>query len=138
MITATSAGLFVLALITGMAAYYLIQKKNGGHGANQTEKEHDSVRHSIKTTPIASDNLIRSPIAGTFYHSQSPHEPPTINISNQVKKGDTLCIIEAMKMMNQVTAEQDYQIISRLVQDGEQVEFDQPLFKVKPSITNAQ
>ena len=71
---------------------------------------------------------ITSPMVGTFYASASPESKPFVTIGQSVKKGDTLCILEAMKMMNQVQAESDGKIVEILVDNAEPVEFDQPLF----------
>ena len=73
-------------------------------------------------------NTVNSPMVGTFYASASPESKPFVTIGQSVKKGDTLCILEAMKMMNQVQAESDGKIVEILVDNAEPVEFDQPLF----------
>ena len=73
-------------------------------------------------------NTVNSPMVGTFYASASPESKPFVTIGQSVKKGDTLCILEAMKMMNQVQAECDGKIVEILVDNAEPVEFDQPLF----------
>lgn len=80
----------------------------------------------------ASDALtIKSPIVGTFYRSPSPDSPAYVEKGKKVKKGDVICILEAMKMMNSLEAEFDCIIEDILVTNGELVEFDQDLFKVK-------
>ena len=73
-------------------------------------------------------NTVNSPMVGTFYASASPESKPFVTVGQSVKKGDTLCILEAMKMMNQVQAELDGKIVEILVDNAEPVEFDQPLF----------
>ena len=73
-------------------------------------------------------NTVNSPMVGTFYASASPESKPFVTLGQSVKKGDTLCILEAMKMMNQVQAETDGKIVEILVDNAEPVEFDQPLF----------
>ena len=73
-------------------------------------------------------NTVNSPMVGTFYASASPESKPFVTIGQSVKKGDTICILEAMKMMNQVQAESDGKIVEILVDNAEPVEFDQPLF----------
>jgi acetyl-CoA carboxylase biotin carboxyl carrier protein len=75
--------------------------------------------------------IISSPMVGTFYQAPSPDSPPFVRVGDKVKKGQTLCIIEAMKIMNELEAEFDCEILEVLVEDGEPVEFDTPLFKVK-------
>ena len=76
-------------------------------------------------------NTVNSPMVGTFYASASPESKPFVSVGQIVKKGDTLCILEAMKMMNQVQAEQDGKILEILVNNAEPVEFDQPLFVIE-------
>ena len=75
--------------------------------------------------------LITSPMVGTFYQPPSPDSPPYVKVGDKVKKGQTLCIIEAMKIMNELEAEFDMEILEVLVEDGQPVEFDTPLFRVK-------
>jgi acetyl-CoA carboxylase biotin carboxyl carrier protein len=75
--------------------------------------------------------IITSPMVGTFYQAPSPDSPPYVKVGDKVKKGETLCIIEAMKIMNELEAEFDCEILEVLVEDGQPVEFDTPLFKVK-------
>ena len=76
-------------------------------------------------------NTVNSPMVGTFYASASPESKPFVTVGQSVKKGDTLCILEAMKMMNQVQAESDGKILEKLVENAEPVEFDQPLFVIE-------
>jgi len=80
---------------------------------------------------VPDGELITSPMVGTFYRAASPDSKPFVEKGQKVKKGDTLCILEAMKMMNQVNAEIGGTIIDILVDDSEPVEFDQPLFVIK-------
>jgi acetyl-CoA carboxylase biotin carboxyl carrier protein len=84
--------------------------------------------------PEAISDLIesRSPIVGTFYQASSPDSPPFVAIDDVVKKGDVLCIIEAMKLMNEIEAEVSGTIVEILVENGQAVEYDQPLFRIKP------
>ena len=76
---------------------------------------------------------ISSPMVGTFYRKPSPDKAPYVEVGQMVKKGDTVCIIEAMKMMNQVKSEFDGKIISINVGDGEPVEFGQELISIEES-----
>jgi len=73
---------------------------------------------------------INSPMVGTFYRSPSPEAAPFVQEGQQVKTGDVLCIVEAMKMMNQIEADRDGTISEILVENGAPVEFDQPLFSI--------
>lgn len=75
-------------------------------------------------------HLVKSPMVGTFYRSPSPGSPAFIEVGKHVKAGDVICIIEAMKMMNQIEADKAGVIEAILVQDGEPVEFDQPLVTI--------
>jgi acetyl-CoA carboxylase biotin carboxyl carrier protein len=74
---------------------------------------------------------IDAPIVGTFYAAASPGGKPFVAPGSKVKKGDTVCIIEAMKLMNEIEADEDLEILEVLAADGEMVEFGQPLFAVK-------
>ena len=75
-------------------------------------------------------NII-SPIVGTFYSASGPQIPPYVKVGDSVKAGDTVCILEAMKMMNEITAEFDCEIEAVLVSNEQKVEYGQPLFRVK-------
>ena len=79
--------------------------------------------------PAAEAPVMRSPMVGTFYRSASPTAAPFVEEGQAVKEGDTLCIIEAMKMMNQIQADRSGTIRKVLVENGATVEFDQPLFE---------
>ncbi len=81
-------------------------------------------------TKLAADNSINSPMVGTFYRAPSPTSPPFVEIGSHVNLGDVVCIVEAMKMMNQIEADQSGTIKAILVNDGEPVEFDQPLITI--------
>ncbi|MBA1205094.1 acetyl-CoA carboxylase biotin carboxyl carrier protein [Pseudomonas capeferrum] len=80
--------------------------------------------------PKLNGAVARSPMVGTFYRKPSPTSPNFAEVGQTVKKGDTLCIVEAMKMMNHIEAETSGVIESILVEDGQPVEFDQPLFTI--------
>ncbi len=89
--------------------------------------ETDSVKDDSKYITI------KSPIIGTFYRKTSPDQPLFVEVGNTVKEGDVLCIIEAMKLFNEIESEVNGKIIKVLVDDASPVEFDQPLFLVDPS-----
>ena len=76
-------------------------------------------------------DTINSPMVGTYYASPSPEAPAFVKIGDTIKKGQTLCILEAMKIMNEVEAEFDCKIIDMLVKDGDPVEYDMPIFTVE-------
>ena len=85
---------------------------------------------SETAAPQLTGNVARSPMVGTFYRASSPTTPAFVEVGQQVKKGDILCIVEAMKMMNHIEAEASGTIGQVLVENGQPVEFDQPLFTI--------
>lgn len=84
-------------------------------------------------TPKATGTVIKSPIVGTFYASPSPDAKPFISVGDSVSKGDPLCIIEAMKIMNEIESEHSGKVTKILVKNGQPVEYDQPLFEIDPA-----
>ena len=80
--------------------------------------------------PVAAGHVVNSPMVGTFYRSPSPTSPSFVEVGQTVKIGDVVCIVEAMKMMNQIEADKAGTIEAILVENGEPVEFDQPLFSI--------
>jgi len=74
-----------------------------------------------------------SPMVGTFYRRPSPEDPEFVKVGDKVKKGDVLCIIEAMKVMNEIQSDFSGEIVETLIEDGVSVEFGQPLFKIRPA-----
>ena len=74
--------------------------------------------------------VAKSPMVGTFYRTPAPGSPAFVEVGKTVKEGDTICIVEAMKMMNHITAEKAGVIESILVENGQPVEYDQPLFTI--------
>lgn len=93
---------------------------------------------SASAAPVAADpqessyrgEAVHSPMVGTFYRSPAPGAKAFVEVGDTVKQGDTVCIIEAMKMMNQIEADRDGVIEAILVEDGEPVEFDQPMIVI--------
>lgn len=81
-----------------------------------------------------SSNLItiKSPMIGTFYRSPSPDKPPFVSVGSEIKKGQVLCIVEAMKLFNEIESEVSGTIVKILVDDKSPIEYDQPLFLVEP------
>jgi len=77
-------------------------------------------------------HLVKSPIVGTFYESPSPGSPPFVKIGDVVEEGQTLCIIEAMKLMNEIDSDVSGEIVKKLVANSQPVEYGQPLFAVRP------
>ncbi len=89
---------------------------------------------SKSTEPVV-DNLItiKSPMIGTFYRSSAPDKPSFVNVGDETEPGKVVCIIEAMKLFNEIESEVKGKIVKVLVEDASPVEFDQPLFLVDPS-----
>lgn len=87
-----------------------------------------TVQAAAAPAATASGHKIRSPMVGTLYSSPSPEAPPFVTVGKAVKMGETLCIIEAMKMFNEIEADRPGIIKEILVSNGEPVEYDQPLF----------
>ncbi len=88
---------------------------------------------ATETAPAKANEgkTINSPIVGVFYVAPSPDSEPYVTAGKKVKTGDTVCIVEAMKCMNEIAAEFDCEIVEVLVNDGELVEYGQPLFRVR-------
>lgn len=95
--------------------------------------ENDSLSQDNVPTKVESEEgeQILSPMPGTFYSASSPESPKYVNIGDKISKGDTLCIVEAMKIMNEIEAEKDGTIKSILVENGQPVEYNQPLFELE-------
>jgi acetyl-CoA carboxylase biotin carboxyl carrier protein len=82
--------------------------------------------------PIAKGNIVKSPMVGTLYRAPNPESDPFVEIGSQVKIGDTLCIIEAMKLMNEIESKTSGRVVKILIENGNPVEFGQPLFEIDP------
>lgn len=94
------------------------------------------VTEPVDATPDAEDSkyiTIKSPIIGTFYRKSAPDKPVFVEVGTDIKEGDVLCVIEAMKLFNEIESEISGKIVKVLVDDASPVEFDQPLFLVDPS-----
>ncbi|PSV35316.1 acetyl-CoA carboxylase biotin carboxyl carrier protein [Photobacterium sp. GB-210] len=81
--------------------------------------------------PVASGHSVLSPMVGTFYRSPSPEAKSFVEVGQSVNIGDTLCIVEAMKMMNQIQADKAGKVVAILAEDGDAIEFDQPLIIIE-------
>jgi acetyl-CoA carboxylase biotin carboxyl carrier protein len=77
-------------------------------------------------------HIVKSPIVGTFYESPSPGAPPFVKPGDTVEIGHVLCIIEAMKLMNEIEADISGEVVKRLVANGQPIEYGQPLFSIRP------
>ena len=90
----------------------------------------------VASAPVDSEDkyiTVKSPMIGTFYRSPSPDKPVFVEVGQDIKKGDTVCIIEAMKLFNEIESEVSGKIVKVLVDDATPVEYDQPLFLVDPA-----
>ena len=103
--------------------------------ANVPEAAVSDDQTSKSTSAGESENYVavKSPIVGTFYRSSSPDKPPYIKVGDSIAVGDVVCIVEAMKLFNEIESEVSGKIVKILVDDSSPVEFDQPLFLVDPS-----
>jgi acetyl-CoA carboxylase biotin carboxyl carrier protein len=90
---------------------------------------------SLPQTPQAEDGVelavVKSPIVGTFYRAAEPGAPPFVEIGEMVKKGQVLCIIEAMKLMNEIESEYDGQVTNAYVENGQPVQYGERLFAIR-------
>jgi acetyl-CoA carboxylase biotin carboxyl carrier protein len=93
----------------------------------------EEVKPPSEPAAAANEFVVRSPMVGTFYSAQTPEAEPFVSVGKTVKDDDTLCIIEAMKLMNEIKAEVTGTVTAILVKNGHAVEYDQPLFHIKRS-----
>ena len=103
-----------------------------------TESQSDSSQKIISTykeeeTPNDKLIIVKSPIIGTFYRRPAPDKEPFVEIGRDINEGDVLCVIEAMKLFNEIESEVSGKIVKILVEDSSPVEFEQPLFLIDPS-----
>ena len=103
------------------------------HSSNAIEKTQDVSNNSESLADDSKLITIKSPIIGTFYRKPSPDKPIFVEVGQTIAEGDVLCVIEAMKLFNEIESEVSGKIIKVLVDDATPVEFDQPLFLVDPS-----
>tara|TARA_A100001234_G_C12529370_1_gene343754 strand:+ start:342 stop:797 length:456 start_codon:yes stop_codon:yes gene_type:complete len=124
--------------------YKIRVKKNNGNytttelpkevkvSAPQSQQEEKKVEEKKEST--SSNNLIiKSPMIGTFYRSPNPESDPFVSEGDTIKVGQTICIVEAMKLFNDIESEVSGKVVKILVDDNSPIEFDQPLFEVEPS-----
>ena len=103
---------------------------------NQETKAAEEVKSSeaakVETPKEENLHVIKSPIVGTFYSAPSPEKPNYVNVGDKVKKGSVLCILEAMKLMNEIESEVSGKVISVLAENGQPVEYGEPRFLIDP------
>ena len=95
-----------------------------------TETVKNNLEDSVIEEKNIEGNVVKSPMVGTFYLKPSPTSEPYVSVGQKVSKGDVLCIVEAMKLMNEIESEFDGEIAEILVKDGEAVEYGKPLFRI--------
>ena len=94
-----------------------------------------NIQETTQSVNLENDNqvIVKSPIIGTFYRKPSPDKPSFVEVGQSIAKGDVLCVIEAMKLFNEIESDFSGKIVKILVDDQSPVEFDQPLFIIDPS-----
>ena len=120
-----------------------VKKNNGNYTTTELPKEvkvstpqtqQEVKKVEEKKESNSSNNLIiKSPMIGTFYRSPNPESDPFVSEGDTIKVGQTICIVEAMKLFNDIESEVSGKVIKILVDDNSPIEFDQPLFEVEPS-----
>lgn len=105
-------------------------RQDSGQGTGQ-EGGQETGQPAGTSAASADRSVIQSPMVGIFYTAAGPDEPPFVTVGSEVHKDDVICLIEAMKMMSEVTARQDGVIQEILVQNGDAVEYGQPLFRIQ-------
>ena len=98
-------------------------KKEVSANTDEDSKKDDKEEENYK--------VVKSPMVGTFYSKSSPDAKPYVEVGSNVKKGDILCIVEAMKLMNEIESEFDGEVVEVCVNDGDMVDYGKPLFKIK-------
>ena len=116
-----------------MSREVLLQPQPTSVTANPVQQPQPSEVSSVTSPKSDNSKSFDSPMVGTFYRRPSPEDPEFVKVGDKVKKGDTLCIIEAMKVMNEIQSDFSGEIVETLVEDGTSVEFGQSLFKIRPS-----
>ena len=109
-----------------------IQSSNASPKEKNTPLEESEVSETVPPASLEGEELL-SPMPGTFYSAPTPDDPKFVNVGDKVNKGQTLCIIEAMKIMNEIESEFEGTVTDIKVNNGEAVEYNQPLFIIKPT-----
>ncbi len=116
----------VPSVATPTPAFAVVER---GARSSQTPAKPPSTQPETEKT----GQLVTSPFVGTFYRTPAPDQPPFVELGTPVRKGQVLCIIEAMKLMNEIEAEVAGKVAEILVENGQAVEFGQPLLRIEPS-----
>ena len=127
---AATAGGMDIALLQQMLA----SKGTGGGGVAPAGGQAATPAPAPSADAVVQEKLhdVKSPIVGTFYDSPSPGAPPFVKVGDQVEVGQVLCIVEAMKLMNEIECDMAGEIVKRIASSGQPVEYGQPLFAIRP------
>ena len=120
-----------------MGAMHEITIPAAGHSSNSTS---DSMVHApaaspspiVAATPAANEVIVKSPIVGTYYEGPKPGDPPFVKVGDSVEPGQVLCIIESMKLMNEIESDVAGTIVAKLMENGRAVEYGEALFAIRP------
>lgn len=125
----------VIQMVGASASTPVYQQAPPSYTQSQPAQQAPASTASTQDAPIASSNTItiKSPMIGTFYRKPSPDKPNFVEIGDEVSPGKVVCVIEAMKLFNEIESEVKGKIVKILVDDASPVEYDQPLFLVEPS-----
>jgi oxaloacetate decarboxylase alpha subunit len=112
----------------GLTGPIVVERERGSGGVPRREAHAESVdKTAIKTVEI------RAPMVGTFYRAPSPEAPPYVEVGQMIEVGQVICVIEAMKLMNEIKSEIKGKLLEILVDNGEPVEFGQPILLIEPA-----
>jgi acetyl-CoA carboxylase biotin carboxyl carrier protein len=113
---------------------YVPQASSAGvHAPAQAAPEETREAAAPAAAPAEELHTVKSPIVGTFYGAPSPEAPPFVNPGDAVREGQVLCIVEAMKLMNEIEADVSGEVVRVLAENGQPVEYGQPLFSIRPA-----
>lgn len=124
---------FKIRLKKGVSGGIVIQRSEAEevHPGRPIDKAESKPASAAASKEEAGVVVIRSPMVGTFYTAPAPDQEPYVTTGKSISSGDVLCIVEAMKLMNEIKSEINGRVVEILVQNGQPVEFDQPLFKIQ-------
>ena len=113
----------------GVGAFHLSNPTVEPH-KQETAIEANNAKEEVGHT-LTGNKVIKAPLVGTFYSAEGPNAKPFVEVGSKVKKGDVVCIVEAMKLMNEVEAEEDGEVVEILVDNEDMVEYNQPLIVLR-------
>ena len=107
-----------------------------GHSPNSTDGQalasSASSGMAVASSPASNEVIVKSPIVGTFYEGPKPGDPPFVKVGDSVEPGQVLCIIESMKLMNEIESEVSGTVVAKLMENGRAVEYGEALFTIRP------